>query len=553
MYKKIVGFFICILLIGITVLPVAGDITKKIHQNIKYTSAQKIPGIYFYQVDYKWTYSTFINSDTGLIIVNIDELKTATGLESGYVNVYTMEGWVVNNLAIIQDSTTNIYPYPTIGTYFDLGQNGDVTSIGAYIEYTAEPYVSFVYSAALPPYPVEDTVLNAQGGEEGMTTRPAKPPNPDTLPGPGGNFNPLGLNVHCVQKEHPNVETANNQCVPMAYANNLQYLEDWFGTYIQQDHILGLGLDGSLVGTLEHYMGREFIDRAHGNCTSYNKSIIGLVNYTWTSSVTGIDIRHQGRMGNQDIVHDDDPSYVSYGQGLDIKFDFIFEEICMGSAVELAWRKPTSGHMVQIVAAGYICDVPYVIYLDDFQQIAWDEPGGDGWGTNPPWPQQKYLIDIDKDGKYNLLADPEDTDGPAEVVCIYVQQSTNSPPKKPERPVGGELIMEKDVVYDFSTKTTDPNLNQVWYQWSWGDNIFYYWEGPFPSGQKHTRSHYWVEDGTYEVKVRAKDDFGAVSEWSDPRICVVPKSNIYDKNIFVRFLDRHSNLFPILWHLLLKL
>lgn len=543
MRKKVLGVLVAMLLIAIIVLPVTGDSNN--------AGLQSIPGVYFYQVDYLWTYSTYINSDTGLIVVDIDELNAATGLESGYVNVYTSEGWVVNNLVIIKDSTTNVFPYPSVGTYFDLGQSGDVKSIGAYIEYTSDPYSSFVYSAALPPYHVYDTEVNAEGGEDAMVRR-AEPPKPETLPGPAGNYNPLGVNTHCVQKKHPNIECAHNQCVPAAYANNLQYLEDWYGTYIQHDNIPGLGLDDSLVGTLEHYMERPFVSRLEGSYASYNKSIAGLVEYTYKASVTGIEIRHQGWSGDKDIQYEDETGYISYGQGLEVKFDFIYEEICAGSAVEIAYKwKPQGGHMVQIVAAGYILDVPYIIYLDDRQQISTVNPGCDSHGTQPPQPHHKYLVDTDNDGRYNLLADPEGTDGPAEVVCVYVQQSKNSPPKKPSRPVGGELIMKKNVEYVFSTKTTDPDHNQIWYQWSWGDNIFFPWDGPYPSGGTCSASHSWEQDGTYEVKVRAKDDFGAVSEWSDPRTCLVPRSHdVYDRNLFVRFLDNHPHLFPLLRELL---
>jgi len=550
MKRKIVGLFVMMLWFGITVLPATGDINMIIKQDINNTSLLSISGINFYQVDYQWTYSTYINSDTGLIVVNIDELNAATGLESGYVNVYTSQGWIVENLVIIQDSTTNIFPYPTVGTYFNLGQSGDVKSIGAYIEYTAEPYLEFVYSAALPPYPVYDTELNAEGGEDAMVRR-AEPPDVETLPGPGGNFNPFGQNTHCVQKEHPNIECAKNQCVPAAYANNLQYLENWYGTYIQHVNIPGLGGDNSLVGNLDIYMDRSFVNRSVGSYTGYTDSIEGLVEYTYKASVTGIEIRHQGWEGDKNIQYEDEVGYISYGQGLDVKFDFIYEEICAGSAVELAYKKETGGgHMVQIVAAGYILDVPYIYYLDDRVQIDLVHPDGDSKGTQPPQPHHRYLVDIDNDGLYNLLADPEDTYGPAEIVCIYVQQSMNSPPKKPSRPSGGGLIMEKNVEYEFFTKTTDPDDNQIFYQWSWGDNIVFLWDGPYPSGVTVSNSHSWEQDGLYEVKVRAKDMFGAMSEWSDPRPCLIPKSNIYDKNLFVQFLENHPHLFPLLRQIL---
>ena len=84
----------------------------------------------------------------------------------------------------------------------------------------------------------------------------------------------------------------------------------------------------------------------------------------------------------------------------------------------------------------------------------------------------------------------------------------------------------------------------------WGDGTDSGWTEFVPSGTPISRSHRWLKEGKYIVKVRAKDDFGAVSEWSEPRTCLIPKSrNIYDKNLFVRFLDSHPYLFPILQQL----
>lgn len=557
MNKKIIGILICTLLIGTNVLSTSGKINMRNHQDINSTSLQVLPGIYFYQVDYLWTYSIYINSDTGLIVVNIDELKVATELESGYVNVYTSEGWVVNNLAIIQDSTTNVFPYPSVGVYFDLGKSGEVKSIGAYIEYTAEPYLSFSYSAALPQYPVYDTELNAEGGESPIKIIRPQPPDVDTLPGPGGKYIPFGITDSYAQKEHPNVECAKNQCVPMAYANNLQYLEDWYGIYVPYDHIIGLKEDNSLVGTLDSHINRTVTSRSIGKACGYTKALTTLVKLAYYWSLP-IDMRHQGLAGNQDIEYENS-GYISYGQGTKVQFDFIYDEVCKGSAIELAlgWYHPNNtrdgGHMIQVVAAGYIYDIPFIFGLDDQVQISEGIPDGDSRGTQPqpPYgPKFYHLIDWDNDGLYNLCETATSNDT-AEVEAIYVQEAQNKPPSRPNKP-DGPSILQKDVVYNFSTITNDPNGDQVWYMWSWGDNVLYLWDGPFPSGQMHTKSHYWKEDGTYEIKVRAKDGFGAVSEWSYPKTCIVQKSHIYNKNPFVKFLNSYLNLVSILRQLLIK-
>lgn len=540
---KITCFIIGMLLIGITVLPASGYINKKVNQNINQISLQSISGISFYQVDYLWTKSMYTNSNTGQIVVNIDELELETGLQSGYVNVYTSEGWVVQNLEITED-----FPYPTVGTYFDLGQASDVKSIGAYVEYSESPYLYFEYSAALPPYPVYDTILNAEGGEDFIIVVRQQPPSSDHLPGPD-TYNPLGVNTHCNQKEHPNVETAHMQCVPAAYANNLQYLEDWYGVNIQHDHIPGLGGSptNSLVGALDNYMDRPFESRENGNATKYNNSIKGLVEYAYFGNLQ-IDIRHQGWRGDKDIEYVD---YKSDGQGLVVKFDFIYDEICQGSAVELAMGRyyPSGardgGHMVQIVAAGYVYDVPYIYYLDDRVQLTIYTPNGDSSGTTEP-PQRRWLIDTDNDGLYNLVEDPESYNDPPEVECIYVQQAKNSPPLKPSMPTGGELAMKKNVEYEFFSTTTDPNDDQIWYWFQWGDGFTSGWVGPYDSGVTGSASHSWGQDGVYEIKVKVKDFHGAESEWSDIRIGIVPRSYIYDNNPFVKFLEQHPYLFLLL-------
>ena len=298
----------------------------------------------------------------------------------------------------------------------------------------------------MPPYSVGDTILNAEGGEDPIITVRLQPPDPDILPGNTGDYNPVADNTRCPQKKHPNVQTACNQCVPAAYANNLQYLEDWYGVNVPHDNILGLGGDpeNSLVGQFDIIMERPCVSRIDGSPTKYNKSILGLVKYAYFQSLP-IDIRHQGWKGDQDVEYVD---YISYGQGLEVKFEFIYEEICKGSAVELGmgYYYPTGkrdgGHMVQVVSAGYIFGVPYIYFLDDREQISSGHPYGDTRGTTGP-PIKCDLIDQELDGMYNLVGFPNCSGFGPNVECIYVQQAKNSPPLQPSKPSGEELFMKK--------------------------------------------------------------------------------------------------------------
>jgi len=92
--------------------------------------------------------------------------------------------------------------------------------------------------------------------------------------------------------------------------------------------------------------------------------------------------------------------------------------------------------------------------------------------------------------------------------------SANQPPNNPTQPDGPANGLT-NVEYSYTTTTSDPESQQVYYLWSWGD-INSTWLGPFDSGVVATASHTWGAAGGYPVKVKAKDFLGMESGWSDP-------------------------------------
>ncbi len=94
-------------------------------------------------------------------------------------------------------------------------------------------------------------------------------------------------------------------------------------------------------------------------------------------------------------------------------------------------------------------------------------------------------------------------------------KTMTKPPEKPEKPDGPtDGIVE--VGYLFSTSTTDPEGEGVYYMWDWDDGTYSEWLGPFDSGATVTAFHSWSEVDTYKIKVRARDIYTAESSWSDP-------------------------------------
>ena len=104
----------------------------------------------------------------------------------------------------------------------------------------------------------------------------------------------------------------------------------------------------------------------------------------------------------------------------------------------------------------------------------------------------------------------------------------NEPPNKPEL-WGTEKIKEGDNGI-YWAETTDPEGDNIYYYFSFSDGTNVGWTGPYINGMNAAMSHTWNEKGNFEVKVKAMDEYGAESDWSDPLQITVPKSNTF-KNI----------------------
>jgi hypothetical protein len=132
----------------------------------------------------------------------------------------------------------------------------------------------------------------------------------------------------------------------------------------------------------------------------------------------------------------------------------------------------------------------------------------------------------------------------------------SQPPLKPNIP-DGPTSSRVNQENTYSTSTIDPDDDHLYYLFSWGDNQNSGWIGPYDSTENVQASHTWTEAGNYEIKVKAKDQHGVQSQWSDTLNVNVTKGKIkreiilpfFQKNLFHIFLD----LFVILRHYKLTL
>jgi len=97
---------------------------------------------------------------------------------------------------------------------------------------------------------------------------------------------------------------------------------------------------------------------------------------------------------------------------------------------------------------------------------------------------------------------------------IVVSVGDNIPPEKPEKPVGEEIGIP-NVNYEFNTRSSDPNNDQIYYLFDFQDGTTNDWLGPYDSNQSCTTSYAWIKHGEYNVKVKTKDINDLESEWSE--------------------------------------
>jgi hypothetical protein len=121
---------------------------------------------------------------------------------------------------------------------------------------------------------------------------------------------------------------------------------------------------------------------------------------------------------------------------------------------------------------------------------------------------------------------------------------TNEPPAKPSTPFGPENAAIKED-HTYTTSSTDPDNHRIRYQWSWGDGRSSQTE-LYNSGEIAQGIHRWTRKGDYEIKVKAIDEFGEESEWSDPFTVTMPRDRTRTNSILLNLLDSLFERYPFL-------
>ncbi len=140
--------------------------------------------------------------------------------------------------------------------------------------------------------------------------------------------------------------------------------------------------------------------------------------------------------------------------------------------------------------------------------------------------------DIKMVTEYHLFGDPSVRIG-----------EDSTPPNTPERPTGPADGSFKDT-HEFTTSSVDPDLDDLYYQFDWGDGTYSAWVGPYDSGEQISVEHKWDERGDYQVRVKCKDTHGKQSDWSAPSVISLPRVFEFS-DILEMLFDLFPNLEPL--------
>ncbi len=140
--------------------------------------------------------------------------------------------------------------------------------------------------------------------------------------------------------------------------------------------------------------------------------------------------------------------------------------------------------------------------------------------------------------------DPYDSEyyiGTGRVNAYKALSAINTPPDalSISGKTNGKAGVEYEYCLDYIMDPEGDNLN-IW--WDWGDDINTGWLGPYDSGEPICATHSWSEEGTYTIKAKLKDPYGAESNWASLEVSM-PKNKAIITSFFLQRLIYRFPLF----------
>jgi hypothetical protein len=183
---------------------------------------------------------------------------------------------------------------------------------------------------------------------------------------------------------------------------------------------------------------------------------------------------------------------------------------------------------------------------DDINIIKLDSEGNIEWVQEYGGPdiQLGGSIDTTSDGGF-IVSGCTGTfhSSRSDALLVKFSSMENQRPNKPAKP-SGPAKGEPDIGYTFSTSATDPDNDQIYYRWDWGDGNYSNWL------DTNEASYTWTSEDNFDIRVIAKDSNGGESDWSDPLSFSTPKNKVINKNSQNILQNSHNlvSLFQLFLH-----
>lgn len=134
------------------------------------------------------------------------------------------------------------------------------------------------------------------------------------------------------------------------------------------------------------------------------------------------------------------------------------------------------------------------------------------FGDDNPYENSDVHFSEDGGNHWELYNDPSEF---TEIdLCFRTYGLENTQPDIPIKP-DGPTEGQYGKPYTYTTQSIDSDNDVLYYLWSWGDGTTSEWLGEYDSGEECQATHIWQIKGSYLIKVKVKDEWGAESDWSD--------------------------------------
>lgn len=249
---------------------------------------------------------------------------------------------------------------------------------------------------------------------------------------------------------------------------------------------------------------------------------------SFTDMSTGNIYYREWMFGDGGYSHQKNPTHAYSRSGIfSVTLNIMDDE---GYSTSITHEVEVRNYWFPIAIVSYDYNGENEFTLNFFGSDSWDPDGtvasyewdfDDETTSDLPNPTHEFPAE----GMYHVCLMVRDNDDNLGITYCDVSIENQTPPEKPDIP-NGQTNGIAGIEYIYTVATTDFEGNNIRYGWDWGDGSLIEWSNYYNSGESCAMSHTWISNGSYNVRVIAKDVPGAASEWSDALTVLMDENDV---------------------------